>query len=91
MSGINDGGPMAHVLRFCDGEVDEEGEVFQFTPSFKVFKVMFNHRGGDHLLAPQVEVESIGDEALFPGYNHSISVLGFRNSRVSAKFHILYQ
>lgn len=74
MSGINDWEPMAHVLRFCDGE-KRVIEVLQFTRSFKVFKVMFNHRGGDHLLAPEVEVENIGDEALFLGYNHSISVL----------------
>lgn len=67
-------GPTAHVLRFCDGE-KRVIEVLQFTRSFKVFKVMFNHRGGDHLLAPQVEVESIGDKALFLGYNHSIPVL----------------
>lgn len=67
MSGINDWEPMAHVLRFCDGE-KRVIEVLQFTRSFKVFKVMFNHRGGDHLLAPEVEVENIGDEALFLGY-----------------------
>lgn len=62
--------------------------MLQFTRSFKVFKVMFNHRGGDHLLAPQVEVESIGDEALFLGYNHSTIPLYYTNDFVTSIFNL---
>lgn len=42
------------------------------TESFKVFKVMFNDTGGR---LQQVEVKSIGEEALFLGYTNSFSVL----------------
>lgn len=82
MSGINDWEPMTHVLRFCDGE-KRVIEVLQFTRSFKVFKVMFNHRRGDHLLEPSWG-RNYWRRGSFPRLQPFNLCFGFRNSRVSA-------
>ncbi|VVA23772.1 PREDICTED: F-box [Prunus dulcis] len=62
---------MLHVRRILKPKEGRDGDLL--TDSFKVYKVVFDDKDGS--IVHQVEVESIGDEALVVGDNHSAPVL----------------
>lgn len=75
-------GELLHVRRFLKRRNETEDGFFRFddkdiwflwTESFKVYKLLFNERHDS--IVQQVEVKSLGDEALFVGDNYSVSVL----------------
>lgn len=75
-------GELLHVRRFLKRRNETEERFCRFddkdiwclwTESFKVYKLLFNERHDS--IVQQVEVKSLGDEALFVGDNYSVSVL----------------
>ncbi|XP_050371489.1 uncharacterized protein At1g65760-like [Argentina anserina] len=72
-------GDLLHVRRFLKQKNVRDGPYFNYedkefwTESFKVYKVVFDEREGS--IMEQIELKSIGEEALFVGDNHSMSVL----------------
>ncbi|XP_024196436.1 uncharacterized protein LOC112199690 [Rosa chinensis] len=60
-----------HVRRLVS--YSDVTNIFKSTEKFMVYKVVFNVKDG--LVVEQVEGKSIGDEALFLGGGHSVSVL----------------
>ncbi|XP_024164554.1 probable F-box protein At1g44080 [Rosa chinensis] len=72
-------GDLLHVRRFLKQKDVPRDHYFHYednefwTESFKVYKVVFD--GRDKSIVEQVELKSIGDEALFVGDNHSMCVL----------------
>lgn len=64
-------GDMLHVRRILKPKEGRDGDLL--TDRFKVYKVVFDDKDGS--IVQQVEVESIGDEALVVGDNHSVPVL----------------
>ncbi|KAM1002246.1 hypothetical protein ACFX15_002623 [Malus domestica] len=68
-------GDLFHILRYCWMREVAPDKCFRFrTKGFLVYKWVFNDEE-DGCIAHWVEVKSLGDEAVFLGDNHSVSVL----------------
>ncbi|XP_048441108.1 putative F-box protein At1g65770 [Pyrus x bretschneideri] len=65
---------LLYVRRLYEATIDGPTKSVYFrTTGFRVYKCVFNHPDGT--IADYVEVKSIGNETLFVGDNHSLSIL----------------